>query len=78
MFADMKSMVMKAWHEHYALLAINCMNLESAHAAIRVAEKNRAPIILNLYLPQYRSLWRLIMAKIRTVFVRRFVLVSAD
>lgn len=49
MFADMKSMVMKAWHEHYALLAINCMNLESAHAAIRVAEKNRALIILNLY-----------------------------
>ena len=49
MFADMKSMVMKAWHEHYALLAINCMNLGSAHAAIRVAEKNRAPIILNLY-----------------------------
>ncbi len=42
MFADMKSMVMKARHEHYALLAINCMNLESAHAAIRVAEKNRA------------------------------------
>lgn len=28
MFADMKSMVMKAWHEHYALLAINYMNLE--------------------------------------------------
>lgn len=25
MFADMKSMVMKAWHEHYALLAINCI-----------------------------------------------------
>lgn len=99
MFADMKSMVMKAWHEHYALLAINCMNLESAHAAIRVAEKNRAPIILNLYQghlahfpapvaaavvktlaesASVRSLWRLIMAKIRTVFVRRFVLVSAD
>ncbi len=99
MFADMKSMVMKAWHEHYALLAINCMNLESAHAAIRVAEKNRAPIILNLYqghlahfpapvaaavvktLAESASvpaLWRLIMAKIRTVFVRRFVLVSAD
>lgn len=99
MFADMKSMVMKAWHEHYALLAINCMNLESAHAAIRVAEKNRAPIILNLYQghlahfpapvaaavvktlaesASVRSLWRLIMAKIRTVFVRRFVPVSAD
>ena len=90
MFADMKSMVMKAWHEHYALLAINCMNLESAHAAIRVAEKNRAPIILNLYqghLAHFpapvaaavvKTLWRLIMAKIRTVFVRRFVLVSAD
>ncbi|EQO81114.1 hypothetical protein G722_03822 [Escherichia coli HVH 48 (4-2658593)] len=39
MFADMKSMVMKAWHEHYALLAINCMNLESAHAAIRVTTR---------------------------------------
>lgn len=99
MFADMKSMVMKAWHEHYALLAINCMNLKVLTQLVRVAEKNRAPIILNLYqgiwriflhpsrrqwlkrsrnLPQYRSLWRLIMAKIRTVFVRRFVLVSAD
>lgn len=99
MFADMKSMVMKAWHEHYALLAINYMNLESARAAIRVAEKNRAQSfsisirgIWRIFLhpsrrqwlkrsrnlPQYRSLWRLIMAKIRTVFVRRFVLVSAD
>lgn len=49
MFADMKSMVTKAWREHYALLAINCMNLESARAAVRVAEKHRAPVILNLY-----------------------------
>ena len=49
MFADMKSMVTKAWREQYALLAINCMNLESARAAVRVAEKHRAPIILNLY-----------------------------
>ena len=49
MFADMKSMVIKAWRERYALLAINCMNLESARAAVRVAEKHRAPIILNLY-----------------------------
>ena len=100
MFADMKSMVMKAWREQYALLAINCMNLESARAAVRVAEKHRAPIILNLYqghldhFPapiavavvktlaeesrRYRSRWRLIMEKIQGVFVRRFVLVSAD
>lgn len=49
MFADMKSMVTKAWREQYALLAINCMNLESARAVVRVAEKHRAPIILNLY-----------------------------
>lgn len=41
MFADMKSMVIKAWRERYALLAINCMNLESARAAVRVAEKHR-------------------------------------
>jgi fructose/tagatose bisphosphate aldolase len=49
MFADMKQMVAKAWREQYALLAINCMNLESARAAVRMAEKYRAPIILNLY-----------------------------
>ena len=49
MFADMKQMVEKAWREQYALLAIYCMNLESARAAVRVAEKYRAPIILNLY-----------------------------
>ncbi len=43
MFADMKSMVMKAWHEHYALLAINCMNLESAHASYpRGGEESRS------------------------------------
>ena len=39
MFADMKSMVTKAWREHYALLAINCMNLESARAAVFEAGK---------------------------------------
>ncbi|OON42141.1 aldolase [Izhakiella australiensis] len=49
MFADMKTMLAKAWKERYALLAINCMNLESARAAVRAAEKYRAPIILNLY-----------------------------
>lgn len=49
MFADMKSMVTKAWHEHYALLAINCINLESARVAIHLAQKHRAPIILNVY-----------------------------
>ena len=49
MFADMKQMVAKAWREQYALLEINCMNLESARAAVRMAEKYRAPIILNLY-----------------------------
>lgn len=38
MFADMKSMVIKARRERYALLAINCMNTESARAAVRVAE----------------------------------------
>lgn len=39
MFADMKQMVAKAWREQYALLAINCVNLESARAAVRMAEK---------------------------------------
>lgn len=99
MFADMKSMVMKAWHEHYALLAINYMNLkvlaqlsawrrrialQSFSISIRgiwrifLHPSRRQWLKRSRNLPQYRSLWRLIMAKIRTVFVRRFVLVSAD
>ena len=49
MYTNMKHMVAKASSEGYALLAINCMNLESARAAVRIAEKYRAPIILNLY-----------------------------
>lgn len=49
MFADMKSMVAAAARGRYAILAINCLNLETARAAIRLAEKHAAPLILNLY-----------------------------
>lgn len=49
MFAEMKTLVAQAQQGHYALLAINCVNMETARAAIRVAEQHRAPIILNLY-----------------------------
>lgn len=49
MFTEMKTLVARASEGHYALLAINCVNLETARAAIRTAEKYRAPVILNLY-----------------------------
>lgn len=55
MFADMKQMVEKAWREQYALLAINCMNLESARAAVRVAENTAR----RLFSISIRAIWRI-------------------
>lgn len=49
MFAAMKSLLADASRRRYALLAINCFNLETARATIRAAEQQRAPVILNLY-----------------------------
>ncbi|MBU2704081.1 fructose-bisphosphate aldolase class II [Sporomusaceae bacterium BoRhaA] len=45
----MKEMLNKANNEFYAVMAINCFNLETARTVIRAAEKENAPIIINLY-----------------------------
>lgn len=49
MYASMKAVIADAFQRQYAVLAINCFNLESARAAISAASEQRAPIILNIY-----------------------------
>lgn len=49
MYVSMKEMLNKANNEFYAVMAINCFNLETARTVIRAAEKENAPIIINLY-----------------------------
>lgn len=49
MFAMMNDLIQDAYQHKYAVLAINCFNLETARAAIQAAEQQRAPLILNVY-----------------------------
>lgn len=49
MFAMMNDLIQAAAQQRYAVLAINCFNLETARAAIQAAEQQRAPLILNVY-----------------------------
>ena len=48
MYVSMKNMLEKAKNENYAVMAINCFNLETARSVITAAEKENAPIIINL------------------------------
>ncbi|MGX7196441.1 class II fructose-bisphosphate aldolase [Enterococcus olivae] len=48
MYVSMKEMLAKANKEKYAVLAINCFNLETAKAAIGAAEELHSPIIVDL------------------------------
>lgn len=48
MYCSMKKMLAKANQGKYAVLAINCFNLETARAAIEAAEEMHAPIIIDL------------------------------
>lgn len=49
MYAAMNDLIAQAARKQYAVLAINCFNLETARAAIQAAEQQRAPLILNVY-----------------------------
>src|SRR5476651_562377 len=49
MLASMKTLISDAYQRQYAVLAINCFNLETARAAVTAAEQQRAPLILNVY-----------------------------
>ncbi|WP_314065962.1 class II fructose-bisphosphate aldolase [uncultured Vagococcus sp.] len=48
MYVSMKGMLQRANQGNYAVMAINCFNLESAKAAIDAAQELRAPIIIDL------------------------------
>ncbi|EGO63061.1 class II fructose-bisphosphate aldolase [Acetonema longum] len=49
MYVSMTDMLHKAHAGSYAVMAINCFNLETARTVIRAAEKENAPVIVNLY-----------------------------
>ncbi|CUH95327.1 hypothetical protein P22_1397 [Propionispora sp. 2/2-37] len=49
MYVSMTNMLNKANAGSYAVMAINCFNLETARTVIRAAEQENAPIIVNLY-----------------------------
>lgn len=48
MYGSMKEMLQRANNGNYAVMAINCFNLESAKAVIDAAQELRAPIIIDL------------------------------
>lgn len=48
MYVSMKEMLDRANQQKYAVMAINCFNLESAHATITAAEELNAPVIIDL------------------------------
>lgn len=49
MYVSMKKMLEKANEKNYAVMAINCFNLETARSVIKAAEKENAPIIINIF-----------------------------
>lgn len=49
MYVSMKKMLEKANEKNYAVMAINCFNLETARTVITAAEKENAPIIINIF-----------------------------
>ncbi|MBW9172480.1 class II fructose-bisphosphate aldolase [Clostridium estertheticum] len=48
MYVSMKEMLRRANEGNYAVMAINCFNLETARAVIMAAELERAPIIIDI------------------------------
>lgn len=48
MYVSMKDMLKRANEGNYAVMAINCFNIETARAVIKAAEKEKAPIIINI------------------------------
>lgn len=48
MYVSMKGMLKRAHENNYAVMAINCFNIETARAVIEAAQSLRAPIIINI------------------------------
>ncbi|HAS38167.1 MAG TPA: fructose-bisphosphate aldolase, partial [Ruminococcaceae bacterium] len=49
MYVSMKKMLADANAGNYAVMAINCFNIETARAVIGAAEEEKAPIIVNIF-----------------------------
>ena len=49
MYVSMKKMLDDANANNYAVMAINCFNIETARSVIAAAEELNAPIIINIY-----------------------------
>ena len=48
MLLSMKEMLNNANKNNYAVLAVNCFNMETARAAMNAAQEKKAPIIINI------------------------------
>lgn len=48
MYVSMKEMLWHAHIHHYAVMAINCVNMEQAKAIIESAEEEHSPVIINI------------------------------
>ncbi|MBS7007674.1 class II fructose-bisphosphate aldolase [Anaerostipes sp.] len=48
MYVSMKGMLRRANEGNYAVMAINCFNIETARAVIEAAQSLRAPVIVNI------------------------------
>ncbi|HBM74999.1 MAG TPA: fructose-bisphosphate aldolase [Clostridiaceae bacterium] len=48
MYVSMTEMLKKAYKGNYAVMAINCFNIETSRAVIKAAELEDAPIIINV------------------------------
>ena len=49
MYVSMKNMLADANANNYAVMAINCFNIETARSVITAAETANAPIIINIF-----------------------------
>lgn len=55
MFVSMKEMLLHAHENHYAVMAVNCVNMEQVKACIESAQEEHSPIILNISPRQMRE-----------------------
>ncbi len=80
MYVSMKEMLDRANAGGYAVMAINCFNLETARAVITAAEEENAPIIINIYYEHLltHSDSELIVPTVRTLAQRAKVNVALN
>lgn len=55
MIVSMKSMLQHAHENGYAVMAINCVNMEIMRAIIEAAQESRSPVIINVSPRQFKA-----------------------